>query len=185
MQGGLALSTVLLLLVCIISDMAKSYILEALAWGEVMLDERMRWIKDGGGAGRAEEGPSLVYSPKLTGPTRDGGIKTEGTPLSDAIQMQRYYNDHSSFECSFANSLLPSSVPGTLNDSRHDNTPGQARRLDVFRIADRQLIVVKSPKYMLKQRKFEINALCRVFLGRRGKLYSFVKGQQRMATSVN
>ena len=43
-QGGLAFSTVLLVLAAVGSDIAKDYLLETMSRAEVMLDNDLRWI---------------------------------------------------------------------------------------------------------------------------------------------
>lgn len=111
-QGGLILSTLLLVLAGIASDIAKTYLLETMSRAEEMLDSKLRWVK------------------------REGEREIEQV-------------------------LIPPSNYGAIIDSHELQT--------------RQLPELKRRRatpYLVKNRKFEINTLCRIFLGKPG-LYLF------------
>ena len=98
-QGGLVLSTILLLLVGVFADVSKNYLLETMSRAEVMLDKRMHWIKrsrynadnDDENSNGSDENlnntggfrknlPSLVYSPVMYN-TGGGASSTETDTL--------------------------------------------------------------------------------------------------------
>ena len=184
-RGGLALSTLLLLVVCVLADVAKDFILETMARAEAMLDERMRWI-DGRKKATLRGGATapLVYSPVLPG-FQSGGADDGGGPAEEAspLVVPRAGTgrvDYSSLgrdgdvttpAAGRGTSSLPNSTPGSPRSSGRA-TPGEARRAAAAaggRRGGRRLVALRPPRYLVKGRKFEINALCRVFLGRRGK----------------
>jgi hypothetical protein len=167
-QGGLVLSTIVIVTVGVFSDMAKNYVLEAMARAEAMLDNRMHWMKRNPGD---EEKGQLVYSPMVV--KKDG----ETTELLAKIPSKIEYNYDSANNSAHgmpannkmygsAHSLhslgksVVSNLPGTPGASQPD-TPNKT-------LHGRQLIHKPPSKYMVKHRKFEVNTLCRVFLGKFG-----------------
>ena len=64
-QGGLILSSIVLLTVCVFADAAKDYLLETMARAEAMLDEGMRW-KEAESSITNNVGKGLVYSPVIS-----------------------------------------------------------------------------------------------------------------------
>ena len=160
-QGGLLLSSLLLLLCSILSDITKGYILECMARAEAMLDNDMHWIRMNPGD---EEKQLLVYSPVVFNKSSsmpEGDMMTNSDhnlyeepkqPLMPKNPMQIDYQSFSS----------PSQTP-----SLHES-PGGQRRLQQAGALKRNLVQLSKPKYVVKERKFEINALCRIFLGKPG-----------------
>jgi amino acid permease len=150
-QGGLVLSTLVIVCVGVFSDMAKNYLLETMARSEAMLDQRMHWIKRNQGD---EEKGQLVYSPIL--------MKEETSELLvAATAAQNGGGIHASYSAVSLPETPGASLPGTPGGSQ-PGTPTSGK----FR--GRQLLHRAAAKYMVKNRKFEVNTLCRVFLGKYG-----------------
>lgn len=164
-QGGLVLSTIVICVVGVFSDMAKNYMLETMARAEAMLDNQMHWIKRNAGD---EEKGRLVYSPVI--------MKGEASDLIQSALMAFDYDSTASNNQSLhgvkreparSSSL---SLPGTPEASLHGTprssqpgTPSSGRRL-----------IHKGPtKYLVKNRKFEVNSLCRVFVGK-GAVHAYI-----------
>lgn len=153
-QGGLALSTVVIIAVGFCSDMAKNYLLETLARAEAMLDNRMHWVKRNPGD---EEKGQLVYSPLVS--------KGESSDLLQTATMA--YDSMTSSSTGNLTHGLGGSV-GQLMDTAltGQGSPSVAHQ-------GRQLIHRPPPKYIIKHRKFEVNSLCRVFISKAGlRLYT-------------
>ena len=152
-QGGLVLSTIVIVTVGIFSDMAKNFLLETMARAEAMLDNRMHWIKRSAGD---EEKGRLVYSPVV--------MKGETTDLLQSTVAS--YDYESTKSTSMAALSLPGTpIPGTPGASQ-PGTPNSKH-------TGRRLIHRPLPKYLVKHRKFEVNSLCRVFVGKTGlRLYT-------------
>jgi amino acid permease len=161
-QGGLVLSTVVIILVGFFSDMSKNFLLETMARAEAMLDNRMHWIKRQPGD---EEKGRLIYSPALT--------KGESSELLESAAMMSYdYESTGNLSAhgiagapgKYGGYSLPGtpgvSQPGTPGASQPGTPSGQHR--------GRRLIHRPPPKYLVKNRKFEVNSLCRVFIGKSG-----------------
>jgi hypothetical protein len=146
-QGGLALSTLLLVVTAVAADISKDYILETMARAEAMLDSEMHWIKK-----NPQQQPGrLLLLPSNRGKPEherlleidDGGIiKQYGTNITSGVEVR-----------------LGGSQPATPISSQ-PTTP------DVP--AARAASHTRTTKYIVKLRKFEINTLCRVFLGKPG-----------------
>ena len=166
-QGGLALSTALMVIVCVFADMAKDYILETIARAEAMLDEQMRWLSPGD----AERGPPLVYSPLIPRPGKGniGSRDDMGNVELEAMSTTAVNVDYSSIRVNARldagggktasnltrqNSLpkylpnsQPRSMPGTPGSSQHgSSTPGSSRRA----LIGRHLVQMEAPKYMVR-----------------------------------
>ena len=151
-QGGLILSTIVISLTAVFSDMAKNFVLETMARAEAMLDNQMHWIKRNPGD---EEKLRFVYSPVIV--KGDAG---------DLLQARATLHDYgaTSNPANGSNStpsLEALSSPGT--PICQPGTPTfQGRRLVTRRRAS------QNQKYLVKHRKFEIDALARVFVGKLG-----------------
>jgi amino acid permease len=161
-QGGLVLSTVVIILVGFFSDMSKNFLLETMARAEAMLDNRMHWIKRQPGD---EEKGRLIYSPVLT--------KGESSDLLESAAMMSY--DYDSTRNNSTHGVAGAtgkfggfSLPGTPGVSQ-PGTPGASQPgTPLGQHAGRRLIHRPTPKYLVKHRKFEVNSLCRVFVGKTG-----------------
>lgn len=168
-QGGLLLSSLLLIVCCILSDVTKGYILECMSRAEVMLDNDMRWVPIKPGD---EEKQLLVYSPVR--PLRDGDdgyddrvVKSDHNlyDLGDDDEenddnKQPLMKKKNQFQKDYQSFLSGTPIlPGT---------PGSKRRVEQAKDLKRNLVQISKPKYVVKNRKFEINALCRIFLGKPG-----------------
>jgi len=154
-QSGLLLSSILLVVSAIGSDIAKDYMLETMARAEAMLDNKMRWRRHdqqwGGATPGNQSTPRVLLRPPET-------IERERL-----LQEEENRNDR---------------------ESRQSNKPEIHKKLsfeslqDAFSKADldkslqgrdhKHVVVLKPKKYIVKDRKFEMNSLCRVFLGKRG-----------------
>mmetsp|Transcript_1267 Transcript_1267/g.2746 ORF Transcript_1267/g.2746 Transcript_1267/m.2746 type:complete len:618 (+) Transcript_1267:136-1989(+) len=180
-QGGLVLSTIVILAVGIFSDMSKNYLLETMARAEAMLDHRMHWIKKKKPPVRreVEEGddddtkrPMLVYSPVV--------VRGENSNLLLPREPHDNYNSttttatttsassggvgHAKSSCELAELSHPPTItalPGTPN---RDGRRLLQRRLRPNATTKQQ----PSSEYLIKERKFEVNSLCRVYLGKSG-----------------
>jgi len=213
-QGGLISSTLILILVCLLSDFVKTYLLETMARAEVMLDNQMRWRVNKSKGEEHSEKDRLLYSPVLArtmsmergageGDEEEGGQeeKMQLVPINEkgGSKAMHHSNSMNTMYSSIQNPMVPGKViapgggviagaggsrPGTASHTPNTSlpgtpgTPGDARRL----AQKRTLIVVKkktsssqssSTKYLVGERKFEINALCRVFLGKRFGLHLY------------
>lgn len=160
-QGGMALSTVVIISVGLFSDIAKNFVLETMARAEAMLDEKMRWIKQNPGD---EEKGQLVYSPAV--------LKGEA---SDLVQVATMSYDSTAMAGNLTHGAggstghLNKPLAGTPGASQ----PGTPNRGKGYQGGARQLIHRPPAQYLVKHRKFEINSLCRVFIGKFGlRLYT-------------
>mmetsp|Transcript_30360 Transcript_30360/g.55006 ORF Transcript_30360/g.55006 Transcript_30360/m.55006 type:complete len:597 (+) Transcript_30360:137-1927(+) len=155
-QGGLVLSTIMIIMVGVFSDMTKNFLLETMARAEAMLDNQMHWIKRNPGD---EEKQRLIYSPVI--------IKGETSDLLQSAAMSYDYGI--------------SSMPASANNSSHGVGRGSSScELSALSLPagtsgghtptnqGRHLVQRAKQKYLVKHRKFEINSLCRVFLGKIG-----------------
>jgi len=148
-----------MIIVSFFADMSKSYILDSMARAEAMLDEKMRWID---GTKVKAGSPGLIYSPMLPGPSR-GDNDVESAPLVQAKI------DYHSLETTMKPTLVkPAAGTSSLPASLPSSTPGTPTPLNRPDLKNRVLLKHAPPKYCVKGRKFELNTLCRVFLGRTG-----------------
>jgi len=163
-QGGLALSTVAIILSGLCSDMAKNFLLETMARAEAMLDNKMHWIKRNPGE---EEKGQLVYSPMITGES------------SDLLQSNNNtaYNSTAGIGSSLSHGLsgstgqlrnMATSLKASLGLGQADDHGELQSGAPNPQHAGRKLIHRPPPKYLVKHRKFEVNSLCRVFIGKAG-----------------
>jgi amino acid permease len=128
-QGGLALSSILLIIATVGSDIAKGYILETMARAEVMLDDQVRWIKKN--ADGDEQQRYLIHPFAAEKPLPN--VKNEDSKKEN-------YGSMVSFQP--ATKLHDQDAPNCSNSNR--------------------------TKYLVKNRKFELNTLCRIYLGKQG-----------------
>ena len=167
-QGGLALSTVVIISVGVFSDMAKNFLLETMARAEAMLDNQMHWIKRNAGD---EEKGMVVFSPMvMKGETSDLLQSATMTYDSTAVAGNLTHGLGGS-----SGKLMNMSLPGTpgasLPGTPGVSQPGTPSNDKAHR--GRRLIHKAPPKYIVKHRKFEVNSLCRVFVGKAGlRLYT-------------
>eukprot|EP00977_Amphora_coffeiformis_P010863 scaffold2551_cov162-Amphora_coffeaeformis.AAC.2 len=181
-RGGLLLSAVTLMSMGVVSDVAKDYLLDTMARAEAMLDTGLHW--------RTPTQLAVSNSPYLTaianraqakqqqqqGPSskmhrpdpEQDAFDEESTPLMVVPASINYTNNNnasssSSFHKSPSAISLPtpmSSAPGTPNGSQH-GPPRQPNKILAVKPG-----ATSSAGYMVRERKFEVNALCRVFLGK-------------------
>jgi len=149
--------------------MAKNYLLESLAWAQVLLDSNMHWNKkpttSDNNNNNNNKTPRLVYSPMVT----------PNQPSKPPPPQQR----HNLNVASETTSLLvrSSSMPMT-DDEENPTTTTPVGSLPGTPTAGRQRLLVTptssaptTSSYAIgHDRKFEVNTLCRVFLGKRGGL---------------
>jgi len=155
-QGGLALSAVVIVAVGMLSDVAKNFLLETMARAEAMLDGRMHWIERNPGD---EERQMLVYSSVVA--------RCDSADLLQSAAEVESYGSVSmtpAISGKFNSVHNGSSLPGTpihsLPGTPAPSQPGTPR--------GRRLIRRPLQTYPVKRRKFEVNTLCRVFLGKLG-----------------
>jgi len=216
-RGGLLLSTLCMMLCGLISDMAKNYLLETMAFGEALLDDTLHWKKkkqtkttstnDNNNNNHALTKPIQVYSPKYM--TTSNVVAT--SPFLQRKQEQRRLADHQDSRdntdddndddeerqhATESTSLLlslghsnahkvggkPPKAAATTSPSsyqRSESLPGTPttstgrRRLLLApssRTKHDDNIDHAAPLVVVGQRKFEVNALCRVFLGKHAGL---------------
>jgi len=197
-QSGLVLSSVLLVLSAILSDVAKDYVLETMARAEVMLDDQMHWInkdkKDKKKKGAASEanGPSgrrllLVPPAKKRGEEEhllllqyqkedstdpvssyDSTTTTSTTNKQDISEQDRDTNFHRSsslpaFVTPEEEEMIRKVNPYHHHDSNNNKTDGEYVPFSRPHHSSDM-----TTKYLVGERKFEVNALCRVFLQKKG-----------------
>lgn len=185
-QGGLVLSAIVIVSVGVFSDMSKNFLLETMARAEAMLDNRMHWIKRNAGD---EEKQRLVYSPVIAvnkteasdllppspAMSFDYGVAASSLPASannstrgaDGGDTPSRGMVHPRSSCELA-SLPEAPGPGTVGVGSLPGTPGSSRPGTPTTSRGRRLLRRPPPKYLVKHRKFEVNSLCRVFVGKAG-----------------
>jgi amino acid permease len=146
-QGGLALSTLLLFVTAIAADVAKDYILETMARAEVMLDGQMHWIKKNS---QKQPGRLLLLPSNRGKPEHERLIEVD-----DGGSSIKQYGTNTGVEVK-----LGGSQPTTPISSQPSTPDAHALRSASHSAAN--------TKYLVKHRKFEINAFCQVFLGKSG-----------------
>lgn len=197
-QSGLVLSSILLIMAAVTSDVAKDYVLETMARAEVMLDDQMHWIKKTKDVSKgAKEGRRLLLVPpsKRRGEEEhllllqyqedtDPASSTYDAVADNRAQSERDNNFHRS-------SSLPAFVSPEeeiLEQGSHHHVHTKAKRAEGDKSsadATKNLVLPFAPpkphdhllssKYVVGERKFEVNALCRVFLEKRGlRVYTLV-----------
>ena len=128
---------------------------------EAMLDNKMHWIKVEKKTDLSNQERVLLRPPAKI--ERERLLQTQKnnetiTPISSS-PYQNYggKNDHDGK--GFQKSISLQSLYAALKENDKTGLQGIGRR---------QVVVVKPKKYIVEDRKFEMNALCRVFLGKRG-----------------
>ncbi len=166
-QGGLILSSIVLLTVCVFADAAKDYLLETMARAEAMLDEGMRW-KDAESSITNGVGKGLVYSPVIS---RANSMSYDDVEAGAAARPKMSgLVQHPGNNMKIYDSFQPIAVSKNVcgNNSAEQKQNNQA--INKAGIHGRQLIRqgMSRQEYLVKNRKFEVNTLCRVFLGKQG-----------------
>jgi amino acid permease len=180
-QSGLVLSTILMILSAVASDMAKDYLLETMARAEAMLDDQMHWISK---HAQDEDSPEAKRGRLFLPPTSKE--EREKQRLFIKQRQQQQGDDDSDSDCeehemAYYDSIdkktpknsngkkysRSASVPMELNNT---GNVAHATHNHVHFQQEGAVMVMPSapPKYLVEQRKFEVNALCRVFLGKYG-----------------
>ena len=167
-QGGLVLSTIVIIFVGIFSDMAKNYVLEAMARAEKMLDQHMHWLPNTDGD---EEKGRLFYAP----------IQEHAKNVDADTDHDVLMKDKETIKLFSVTATFPLKHYATMNSAADDDDDDEEIRQDNdnTNINDsseiRRRIVHKKPeKYIVRHRKFEVNTLCRIFLGKTGlRVYTF------------
>jgi hypothetical protein len=192
-QSGLMLSSIMLIIAAIGSDIAKDFVLETMARAEAMVDEQFHWkdnnnTKEGISApsGNRINGERVLLKPqrereKLMRRLQEESLK-ETTAASSSSYQKEYLNDDVSQNRKgnkqdednkkFHKSLSLTSFQDVTSNTNKSPLQEQS--------TNRHMIVIRQknanqPKYIVKERKFEVNALCRIFLGKRGlRIYTLV-----------
>jgi len=152
-QSGLALSAVLMVTSALVSDVAKDYVLETMARSEVMLDSQMHWIK------KSDDKKTQKKQVAIAVPTDDAEEDSEKAQLLSSNHKPTAEYDSTNFLNRTGQRLLLAPM-----DQSPCGTPDQQRRL-VFLAKKRRS---SSTAYLVGKRKFEVNTLCRVYLGKPG-----------------
>lgn len=175
-QGGLVFSSLLLFCCCVLSDITKGYILETMARAEAMLDLEMRWIDNNYANNSDEEKQKLLCIPPA---------KTYMNNEDSNVDYDKSLDDKKSTS---NKKVLKTQVSAPLQTDYRSMSPmtstpdrsktlGDKRRLENILIAEKRNLIHIHKKqeselleepYIIKDRKFEINALCRIFLGKMG-----------------
>ena len=127
-----------------------------------MLDNKMHWIKVDKKAGNRLllRPPAKIERERLL-QTQD---KSENATPKITSTHKSKLGGNEGYDSDGPKGFQKSASSESLHDVLSGkNTNGAAKSFD-----KRQLVVVKPKKYIVKDRKFEMNALCRVFLGKRG-----------------
>ncbi|KAG7362719.1 transmembrane amino acid transporter [Nitzschia inconspicua] len=193
-QSGLVLSTILMILSALASDIAKDFLLETLARAEAMLDDQMHWIEHP----QHKRRPSQLQEQKHKGrlmlpPTskeeRERQLRAirqkqqlQLDEVSDVEEIATYQRQsYDSIQDAGTNRYSRSSSTPLDHGNNPAATPYDHHvHFDKQSSGEQQPILVypkqsPSTKYLIEQRKFEVNALCRVFLGKFGlQLYTMV-----------
>ena len=180
-EGGLILSAIVIVSVGLLADIAKDYLLEAMARAEAMLDNRMHWIKRNPGD---EAKQDLVYSPVMfmsntPNEKRPPESQRETSDLLQAAASYNYdaansgrmsskpntpfYDRASSFQGT-ASSMPGTPRMGSLPGTPMASNPGTPKQ----QLKGRHLMRRQHHKYHVRHRKFEVNTLVRVFVGKTG-----------------
>lgn len=177
-QSGIVLSAVVMILSAILSDIAKDYLLETMARAEVMLDHNMHWIKNTATnkiktMEQYQKMKSFSPIPPITTIEEidHNAVTNEKNPLlttdhrvnsSNALASLPNYKSSSSFDTSKVAKEMAVTPPSTPNARKN--------------FYQRQAMKQRQERYMVgHQRKFEVNALCRIFLGKNGlQFYTIV-----------
>ncbi|KAL3923430.1 MAG: hypothetical protein SGILL_001663 [Bacillariaceae sp.] len=193
-QSGLVLSTILMILAAIASDIAKDFLLETMARAEAMLDDQMHWITKHGAAGDDEEdGPSKPKGRLLLPPTSKEERERQRLLIKHRQQVdddddsedggqELVYYDAIERTPKNSNSKKygrSASAPTEMNDNvdvgndtvaSHHGPHAHVHFPQSQQQAQQPILVMprEPPKYLVEQRKFEVPALCRVFLGKYG-----------------
>lgn len=165
-RGGLFLSTLALVGMGLVSDVVKDYLLETMARAEAMLDSRLHW--------RTPSQLAISKSPVLA------KIAQRAQAQQQQQQQQHLHGDEESnplvpmaaIQYQTMSKKLPSSAlslpstpvtsqPGSPNSSQHGG--GASISTGGRRFPNNSN---NKGGYVVHDRKFEVNALCRVFLGK-------------------
>ena len=171
-QSGLILSTLLMVVSAILSDISKDYLLETMARAEAMLDDQMHWIAGHDDNDEVED-PKKKQGRLLLPPTSREEREKQRLLIKqrqqqsgdeDAEQEMTHYDSidktpkNSNGKKKYGHSAsLPTDMHNNNHNHVHFQTDGAV-----------MVLPAEPPKYLVKQRKFEVNALCRVFLGKYG-----------------
>ena len=135
--------------------------LETMSRAEAMLDNKMHWRKNETKKDQLTRERVLLRPPakiereRLLLQTQTSMDDSKRSPVPAASPYQQQNR-----EPGVSKSVSFQSLQRALSEA---NMNSGLQGFD-----QRQVVVVKPTKYMVKDRKFEMNALCRVFLGKRG-----------------
>ena len=186
-QGGLVLSAIALFLAAIVADVTKDYLLETMARAESMVDHQMHWIvrnhnntNDSKSSSQQHQQPEkqkdrLPFLPlNSQGRTPENGCLLE--IYDDTDGSARHYgtynsnddttNHHVLIGGSFEPTAPISSRPSTSNSALQRLEPHDSSSNNNNAVP--RGVTVTATKYLVKNRKFEVNTLCRIFLGKFG-----------------
>lgn len=192
-QGGWLLSTLVLIVVGLLSDASKNYLLEAMARAEHLLDAKLHWIdvakqqakaanaKKSSSLSRTGERARLVYSPIMV---MTPGASTSQQDLVAAAAaggmvhpLQQVHQSYDALESAAVTNGTSTFGNGITAETTTTPNNGMRRAMLVKR---RSSAAVASHNHnsshqlvVRPERKFEVNTLCRVFLGKTGlRLYT-------------
>ena len=146
--------------------------LETMSRAEAMLDNKMHWRKvetkrDQINRERVLLRPPARIERERLLQTQNSMNDTKKSPVPSASPYQNY---RGSSELDRDIGVTKSLSFQALNEALSKVN----RSSDMEGFDQRNVVVVKPTKYIVKDRKFEMNALCRVFLGKRGlKIFTF------------
>lgn len=196
-QSGLVLSTILMILAAVASDIAKDFLLETIARAEAMLDDQMHWIEHSKEHKRRpsqqqEQQQQAAKTGRLMLPPTSKEererqlqeIRRKQKRQQDELDIDDNTDDDEEKELVSYQRPSYDTVPKAVaSDKYHrsSSAPLEGDHHVHFSGKENQQPVVVYPKpqpttkYLIEQRKFEVNALCRVFLGKLGlQMYTVI-----------
>ena len=182
-QSGLMLSSIMLIISAIGSDIAKDFMLETMARAETMVDDNYHWKNNS----TVEKNVRANERRVLLRPQRQ---------REQLLRRLQEESDNESISIKDNNDNVNSKIKRNDDDCRdNDSIPiHKSRSLSSFQDDDafkreripenshrREVVVIRqnntelNQKYVVEKRKFEVNALCRIFLGKRWvRIYTIV-----------
>jgi hypothetical protein len=194
-QSGLVLSVVVLLMSAVISDMAKDYLLESMARAEAMLDYDMpmHWRRNPPTSTTTEGTlvfttyiPPGIEESELENEVEEGKkqhkrqtslpeMETEAKDAFASLQHNRNEQEKLFDHNNSSTQKKKNHTGGTTKLINYGSMTTKGRdlvALTLYKKAAKKLpttiSTTSNSPYMVENRKFEVNTLCRVFIGKRG-----------------
>jgi len=190
----------MLIISAIGSDIAKDFMLETMARAEAMVDEQFHWKDNNNNSNNnnTKEGRSASSGNRTNGERVLLKPQRERKKLMRRLQEESLKETAGTSSSSYQKEFVNDDVNQNQNDNKQDHDNKQFHKsLSLTSFQDvtssntnksplqeqsshRQLVVIRQKnanqqKYIVKDRKFEVNALCRIFLGKRGlRIYTLV-----------